>query len=150
MPDKAPATWASTVAGGQTRRSTVDGHSPPATSRAKSKAAARRPFIFQLPAIRGRRSVADKARYLVEVVGLSTVAAQIAANATTNPLIQSEFRVQEHAVSWSHDEGFSFKISAINYLEARAGGVAQQQAAEEAALQLIRSYQPSGPPDAPG
>jgi hypothetical protein len=86
---------------------------------------------------------ADKIAYLRNVTGLSELAATLAANADDNPLLQTEFRVQEVSCEWDHGSGWSFGVEAINYLDARAG-VASQQAAEQATLQLIRSYNPGG------
>jgi hypothetical protein len=90
-----------------------------------------------------RLGPADKLVYLRDVTGLSELAAGIAVGAETSPWIQSEFRCQEVNIEWDHDSGFSFTVEAINYLDARSG-VADAIAAQNATLQLVRSFNPDG------
>lgn len=95
-----------------------------------------------------RLGPAERVRYLTEVTGLSQAAAQMVVRAESSEDFQLVYRVAEVSIDWDHSTGFSFEIDAINYLDARAA-VERSQAAEESALQLVRTYRRSGPPVPP-
>ena len=52
-------------------------------------------------------------------IGIPVNVALFAVAAMSNPFLQTDFRTQRVVVSWDHNSGFEFQVSAINYLDVR-------------------------------
>jgi hypothetical protein len=66
-----------------------------------------------------RQSTQERILYLVQVLGIDPLIASQVAIASSSDLLQKVFYVREVGIDFTAQDGFSFNIEAINYLDAR-------------------------------
>ena len=86
-----------------------------------------------------RLGLDERARKLAQDFGVSPTAAALAATASESELQQEVFYTREIGIDFNAENGFSFSIEAINYVEAR-NAVDKQLEGVQAVQELVQSF----------